>query len=37
MAKKKNSQDLNVGLLNAGQMLLPTELLELWHWSRGYV
>ena len=19
----------------AGQMLLPTELLELWHWSRG--
>ena len=31
----RSSQDLNLGLLNAGQMLLPTEPLELWHWSRG--
>ena len=29
----RSSQDLNLGLLNAGQMLLPTEPLELWHWS----
>ena len=27
------SQDLNLGLLNGGQMLLLTEPLELWHWS----
>ena len=26
---------LNLGPLNSGQMLLPTEPLELWHWSRG--
>ena len=25
----RSSQDLNLGLLNAGQMLLPTEPLEL--------
>ena len=31
----RSSQDLNLSLLNAGQMLLPTEPLELWHWSRG--
>ena len=31
----RSSQDLNLGLLNAGQMFLPTEPLELWHWSRG--
>ena len=40
MAKEKtlrSSQDLNLDPLNSGQMLLPTELLELWHWSRGYV
>ena len=23
-------QDMNLGLLNSDQMLLPTELLELW-------
>ena len=26
---------MDLGLLNAGQMLSPTEPLELWHWSRG--
>ena len=29
----KSQQDLNLGHLNAGQMLLPTEPLELWRWS----
>ena len=29
-SKKKNSQDLNLGHLNSGQMLLPTEPLVLW-------
>ena len=33
----RSCQDLNLGLLNAGQMLLPTEPLELWHWSRGII
>ena len=28
----RSSQDLNLGLLNADQMLLPTEPLELCHW-----
>ena len=28
----RSSQDFNLGLLNAGQMLLPTEPLKLWHW-----
>ena len=27
--KKTSSQDLNLGLMNAGQMLLPTEPLEI--------
>ena len=31
----RSSQDSNLGPLNSGQMLLPTEPLELWHWSRG--
>ena len=31
----RSSQDFNMGLLNPGQMLLPTEPLELWHWSKG--
>ena len=31
----KSSQDSNLGPLNSSQMLLPTEPLELWHWSRG--
>ena len=41
MVKKKkkkifrSSQDSNLGPLNSGHMLLPTEPLELWHWSRG--
>ena len=29
----RSQQDLNLGHLNAGQMRLPTELLELWRWS----
>ena len=29
----RSQQDLNLGHLNAGQMLLPTEPLELWRWS----
>ena len=42
--KKKNlgrkktlrySQDLNLGLLNASQILFPTDLLEFCHWSTG--
>ena len=32
-----SSQDFNLGLLNSGQVLLPTEPQELWHWSRGYI
>ena len=32
----RSSQDLNLGLLNSGQLLLSTELLELWNLSRGY-
>ena len=37
VAKKtlRSSQDSNLDLLNSGQMLLPTEALELWHWSKG--
>ena len=31
----KSEQDLNLGLLNSSQMLLPTESLELWHWRKG--
>ena len=31
----RSSQDSNLSCLNSGQMLLPTEPLELWHWSRG--
>ena len=31
----KSEQDLNPGLLNSSQMLLPTESLELWHWRKG--
>ena len=31
----RSSQDLNLGLLNVGQMFLPYEPLELWEWSRG--
>ena len=31
----RSSQDSNLGPLNSSQMLLPTEPLELWHWSRG--
>ena len=30
----RSSQDSNLGPLNSGQMLLPTEPLELWNWSR---
>ena len=26
---------MNLGLLNAGQMLVPIEPLEFWRWSRG--
>ena len=29
----RSQQDLNLGHLNAGQMRLPTEPLELWRWS----
>ena len=32
----RSSQNSNLGLLNSSQMLLPTEPLELWYWSRGY-
>ena len=41
--KKLAKKDIEIqpgfelGLLNAGQMLLPTEPLELWHWSRGWM
>ena len=38
--KKKGmrfSQDLNLHLLNGGQMFLPSEPLKLWQWSRGYM
>ena len=31
----KSSQDSNLGLLNSGQMLLPTQPPEFCHWSRG--
>ena len=31
----RSSQDLNLGLQNTGQMVLPTEPLEFWYWSRG--
>ena len=31
----RSSQDSNLDPLNASQMLLPTEPLKLWHWSRG--
>ena len=30
-------QDLNLGFLNASELLLPNEPLELWHSSRGQV
>ena len=33
----RSSQDSNLGLLNSGQMLLPTEPLELWYRSRGWM
>ena len=32
---RRSNQNLNLGLLSSGQMLLPTEPLELWHWSNG--
>ena len=31
----RSSQDSNLGPLNSSQMLLPTEPLQLWHWSGG--
>ena len=31
----RSSLDSNLGPLIFSQMLLPTEPLELWHWSRG--
>ena len=33
--KLRSSQGSNMGLLDAGQMLLPTEPLKLWYWGRG--
>ena len=36
LVKKDTRQGLNLGFLNPSQMLLPTEPLELWHWSRGF-
>ena len=31
----RSSLDSTQGLLNSSQMLLLSEPLELWHWSRG--
>ena len=31
----RKMKDFNTSLLDSEQMLLPTEPLELWHWSRG--